>query len=310
MTSSDGRRQVLGKGLSALIPKNPSGSEQREYIRLSLDRIDVASAQPRTHFDTHALQDLATSITESGLIQPLVVREKNGRYELIAGERRFRACRLAGLTDVPVVIKDVSDVQAYTLALIENIQREDLNALEEALALEKLLTDSGLTQSELAQKVGKSRAAVANSVRLLQLPAAVQAHVAAGTLSAGHARALIGLEEADATELANRVIEENWSVRETEHLAREIKNGIALISTFDEKEDESADETPSAREPRPSPYRDDAQIRFMTDRLQHTIGAKVRIKDRRGKGRIEIYYDDYDSLQSVLESLGLPGGEE
>ncbi|SRR5690554_3266950 len=308
MTSSDSRRQVLGKGLSALIPKNPSGNEQREYIRLSLDRIDVADAQPRTNFNPQALQDLATSIVESGLIQPLVVREKNGRYELIAGERRLRACRLAGLKDVPVVIKDVSDVQAYTLALIENIQREDLNALEEALALDKLLTDSGLTQSELAQKVGKSRAAVANSVRLLQLPVAIQEQVVSGLLSAGHARALIGLEETEAIELANQVIAEGWSVRETEHLVREIKDGIALLSTFDEKEDETV-EPPAEKEPRKSTYRDDAQIRHMTDRLQHTIGAKVRIKDRRGKGRIEIYYDDYDSLQTVLESLGLPTEE-
>ncbi len=309
MTSSDSRRQVLGKGLSALIPKNPSGSEQREYIRLSLDRIDVANAQPRTNFDAQAIQDLSTSIVESGLIQPLVVREKNGRYELIAGERRLRACRLAGLKDVPVVIKDVTDVQAYTLALIENIQREDLNALEEAIALDKLLTDSGLTQSELAQKVGKSRAAVANSVRLLQLPAVVQQYVVSGQLSAGHARALIGLEETEATELASQIIAEGWSVRETEHLVREIKDGIALLSTFEEEEDESA-EQPAVKEPRKSTYRDDAQIRHMTDRLQHTIGAKVRIKDRRGKGRIEIYYDDYDSLQTVLESLGLPSDSE
>lgn len=308
MTNSDSRRQVLGKGLSALIPKNPGGNEQREYIRLSLDRIDVADEQPRTNFNTQALQDLSTSIVESGLIQPLVVREKNGRYELIAGERRLRACRLAGLKDVPVVIKDVSDVQAYTLALIENIQREDLNALEEALALDKLLTDSGLTQSELAQKVGKSRVAVANSVRLLQLPEAIQQHVVAGLLSAGHARALIGLEEAEAVALAAQIIAEGWSVRETEHLAREIKDGIALLSTFEEKEDEPA-EQPAVPEPRKPVYRDDAQIRHMTDRLQHTIGAKVRIKDRRGKGRIEIYYDDYDSLQTVLESLGLLGEE-
>lgn len=308
MTNSDSRRQVLGKGLSALIPKNPGGNEQREYIRLSLDRIDVADEQPRTNFNAQALQDLSTSIVESGLIQPLVVREKNGRYELIAGERRLRACRLAGLKDVPVVIKDVSDVQAYTLALIENIQREDLNALEEALALDKLLTDSGLTQSELAQKVGKSRVAVANSVRLLQLPEAIQQHVVAGLLSAGHARALIGLEEAEAVALAAQIIAEGWSVRETEHLAREIKDGIALLSTFEEKEDEPA-EQPVVPEPRKPVYRDDAQIRYMTDRLQHTIGAKVRIKDRRGKGRIEIYYDDYDSLQTVLESLGLPNEE-
>lgn len=308
MTKSDSRRQVLGKGLSALIPKTPPGQELREFIRLPLDRINVASMQPRTHFDDQALQDLSTSIVESGLIQPLVVREKNGRYELIAGERRLRACRLAGLKDVPVVIKDVTDVQAYTLALIENIQREDLNALEEALALDKLLSDSGLTQSELAQKVGKSRAAVANSVRLLQLPAVIQEQVVAGLLSAGHARALIGLEETEAIELAEQIIAEGWSVRETEHLAREIKDGIALLSTFEDEESEPEEPAPKPQ-PVKSAYRDDAQIRHMTDRLQHTIGTRVKIKDRKGKGRIEIYYDNYDNLQAVLESLGLQNEE-
>ncbi|MBA2661560.1 MAG: ParB/RepB/Spo0J family partition protein [Bradymonadaceae bacterium] len=304
MSQSDGRRNALGKGLGALIPKSNASSERREFIRLPLDRIDTAAKQPRAHFDARAIEELAASIRESGLIQPLVVREKNGRFELIAGERRLRACKVAGLTDVPVVIKDVSDVQAYTLALIENIQREDLNALEEANAFEKLLSDSGLTQSELARQVGKSRAAVANSVRLLQLPAAVQDLVIVGALSAGHARSLLGLEAEQAAALAERVVAENWSVRETEQLVRELKDGITLLSTFDEKEDAPLLEEEPARDQRPR-YRDDAQIRDMTSRLQQTIGAKVKIKDSRGKGRIEIYYENYEGLQSVLEALGL-----
>ncbi|RAL25310.1 chromosome partitioning protein ParB [Lujinxingia litoralis] len=279
-------RKALGKGLGALIPKQSESAEKREFIRLPIARIDTARPQPRTFFDGDRIEELSESIKESGLIQPLVVRERQGRYELIAGERRLRACKLAGLSEVPVVIKDVTETEAYTLALIENIQREDLNPVEEALAYQKLLDDSGLSQAELATRVGKSRSALANSVRLLTLSEFVLDLVASGELSAGHARAIITLEAEPAERLAAQVVAEEWSVRETEEYVRNLK-----------------EPPPQRAKPQRIRYRDDALVRDLTERLQHRLGTRVKVKDRQGKGKIEIYYDDLEILQSVLERI-------
>ncbi|RDV39566.1 ParB/RepB/Spo0J family partition protein [Bradymonadaceae bacterium TMQ3] len=279
-------RKALGKGLGALIPKQAESAEKREFIRLPIARIDTARPQPRTYFDGERIEELAESIKESGLIQPLVVRERQGRYELIAGERRLRACKRAGLSEVPVVIKDVTDFEAYTLALIENIQREDLNPVEEALAYQKLLDDSGLSQADLAIRVGKSRSALANSVRLLTLSEFVLDLLASGELSAGHARAIITLEAEAAERLAAQVVAEGWSVRETEEYVRNLK------------------EPPGKKaEPKRNRYRDDALVRDLTERLQHSLGTRVKVKDRQGKGKIEIFYDDVEILQSVLDRI-------
>ena len=281
------RRTALGKGLGALIPKQESGEgKKRQFIHVSVDQVHAARRQPRVDFNDARLTELADSIRESGLIQPLVVREKQGRYELIAGERRLRASRLAGLEKVPVVIKDVSDTEAYTLALIENIQREDLNPVEEAMAYQKLLEDSGASQSELAKAVGKSRSALTNSVRLLDLPDEILDMLAGDELTSGHARALVTLSADEAIALAQKIILESWSVRQTEEEVRKIKSG-----------------EPKKNKKSTPRYRDDALVRDLTERLQHKLGTKVKLKDRDGKGKIEIFYEDIDILQSVLDRI-------
>ena len=290
MASSDDksarRRNALGRGLGALIPnEDDRPKKKRTFVNLPIDRVAFARIQPRADFDQARIAELAASIEESGLIQPLVVREKQGRYELIAGERRLRACRLAGLKEVPAVIKDVSDTDAYTLALIENIQREDLNPVEEALAFKKLLDDTGSNQTDLAARLGKSRSALANSIRLLDLPDQILDFLITGEISAGHARALIPLDRKQAFQLAEKIAEEGWSVRRTEEEVRKLKDG------------------PAEKKPATSRYRDDALVRDLTERLQHRLGTRVKLKDREGKGRIEIYYDDVDVLQSVLDRI-------
>ncbi len=284
------RRRALGKGLGALIPKNDGDSEKRRrYVQLEIDRIDFARRQPRSQFDESSLKELADSIRESGLIQPLVVRERQGRYELIAGERRLRACRLAELDKVPAVIRNVSNTEAYTLALIENIQREDLNPVEEAAAYRKLLDDTGASQAELAKRIGKSRPALANSVRLLELHDDILDHLAAGHITSGHARALVPLDDRDARRLAEQIIDHSWSVRKTEDEIRALQSGESKSKT--------------SKKPKKSRYRDDALVRDLTERLQHSLGTKVKLKDRQGKGKIEIYYEDIDILQSVLDRI-------
>ncbi len=278
------RRKALGKGLGALIPKDDGdGERKRQYLQLPIDRVQVAHRQPRSEFDEVRLTELAASIEESGLIQPIVVRERQGRFEVIAGERRLRACRIAGLNEVPAVIKDVTDTEAYTLALIENIQREDLNPVEEALAYQKLLGDTGASQTALADQLGKSRSTIANSVRLLELPDDVLDLLVTGELTSGHARALVPLGDGEARRLAKKIVSQSWSVRKTEEEVRKLKEG-----------------KPKKKAPR---YRNDALVRDVTERLQHSLGTKVKLKDRDGKGKIEIYYEDVDILQSVLDRI-------
>lgn len=294
-TSTDKRsRRALGKGLGALIPTSPepsatSGSPATSgWTTAPASKIRRAPSQPRRTFDEEALQELAASIQKSGLLQPLVVRELDGEFELIAGERRWRACRLAGIDEIPVVVREMTDAEAFATALVENIQREDLNPLEEALAYQKLLDDFGYTQATVAEAVGKSRSAVANSVRLLNLPTSVQEYVESGQLSAGHARALAALRPEEAKELAEVMVAHGLSVREAEQLVR----------------DSRAEATP--REPatsNSSRFRDDAQVRRVTEELMQALGTRVKVKDRHGKGHIEIHYSDYDVLQDVLDRL-------
>ena len=210
-------KRGLGKGLDALFLDNASPEEEKvEPVKLS--EIEPNRGQPRKKFDDEALQQLADSIREHGLIQPLVVRpQKNGGYQLIAGERRWRASRMAGLTEVPVIVMDIDDKKAMELALIENLQREDLNAIEEALGYQELMENYSMTQAEVSRSMGKSRSAVANTLRLLHLPGKVQEYVKNGVLSSGHARALLSLEEEKGmVEAAERSIREGWSVRDME----------------------------------------------------------------------------------------------
>lgn len=285
------RRRALGRGLGALIPRQQQGGNVREYSYIDIGEIRPAEIQPRREFDDAALRQLSESIEESGVIQPLVVRQAEGGYELIAGERRWRAAKLAGEEQVPAVVKDVTDAEAFAMALVENVQREDLNPMEEASAYSRLLEEYDFTQAELAQQVGKSRSSIANAVRLLTLPQKVCDMVAGGELSAGHARALVGLPPNIATRLATRIVKKGLSVRDAEKLARSMKEGEG---------GEEKEETPK----RPT-YREDAQTRQITNRLQQRLGTKVKLRDKHGKGKVEIYYDDYEVLQSVLDQLGI-----
>ncbi len=294
MSQSDDsrRRRALGRGLGALIGgSSDSESQGRQFVELPVDQIDAAPDQPRSSFDEEGLAELADSIVESGLIQPLVVREKQGRYQLIAGERRLRACRIAGIEKAPAVIKDVSDQDAFALALIENIQRQDLNPVEEALAYRRLLDDDKRSQADVAARVGKSRSSISNSLRLLKLCDPILDHLAAGRISAGHARALIPLADDEAQEVVADIIDEGWSVRRTEEEVRH------------RQRDQASQRSPTSTR---STFRDDALVRDINERLQHRLKTRVQLKERRdqkGTGKIEIYYDDHDVLQSVLDHL-------
>ena len=278
------KRKALGKGLGALIPSSARG-ERRDFFMCRVDDIHPNASQPRRHFDEAALNELAQSIGESGLIQPLVVRQVGGLYELIAGERRWRASKLAGVAEVPVVVRELADSAAFLLALIENIQREDLNPIEEASAFQRLVDEFAMTQQEVADKVGKSRPAVANALRLLNLPATVRDLLASGQLTTGHAKILVTLSAEEAEELADIIVRHELSVREAEELARQARTGA------------------KTKEATKSPFRDDVHVRDIADKLQSLLGTKVKLKDRKGKGRIEIHYENYDILQSVLERL-------
>lgn len=287
--SSRQRRRALGRGLGALIPRQQQTANPREYQYLPIDQIRPAEVQPRRDFDEAGLRELADSIEESGVIQPLVVRQAEDGYELIAGERRWRAAQMAGEEQVPAVVKEVTDAEAFALALVENVQREDLNPMEEASAFARLLEEYEFTQSELAQQVGKSRSSIANAVRLLTLPQTVCDMVASGELSAGHARALVGLSSDIARRLATRIVKKGLSVREAEQLAKSMK-------------EQGEPEPKPAKKPT---YREDAQTRHITEQLQHKLGTKVKLRDKHGKGKVEIYYDDYEVLQAVLDRLGV-----
>ncbi|MFO8073554.1 MAG: ParB/RepB/Spo0J family partition protein [Polyangia bacterium] len=283
-------RRALGKGLGALIPgagAQGSGSGRREFFVCPVDRIHPREKQPRRTFDKAALEELVASIREQGVIQPLVVRRLGDGYELIAGERRWRAAQLAGLIDVPVVIKDVSDVEAFEMALVENLQREDLNPIEEAEAYSRLLEEHGYGQSELASRIGRDRSTVSNSLRLLKLPREARRLVAESRLSEGHARALLQAGSAGAINaLARRAAEQGWSVRETERRAR-AREGSRSSKNKTKK---------GAGEVSP-------QVRALTAKLERALGARVRIADRKGEGRLEILYTSYEELDGILDKI-------
>lgn len=251
--------------------------------QIDLDRIEPSSRQPRQRFDETKLEELAASIRSNGLIQPIVVRRKADRFEIVAGERRWRAAQLAGLLKVPVVISDVPDEKLLELALIENLQREDLNPLEEAMAYKRLTDEYQLTQEQIATAVGKDRATIANHLRLLRLPPAVRDHVAAGQLSMGHARALLAIEDAGAlAKVAADVLMKGLSVRATEALARRVS---------------SLPPEAAPAEPR------DVHTRQAEERLRVALGTRVAIH-RRGKGgRLEIAFVSEDELIRLFDLL-------
>ena len=287
------RRRGLGKGLGALIPGSGSTRAPLEAAspeaphEVEVTAIVASPFQPRRDFTEEPLEQLVNSIRQNGVLQPLVVRLVGGRYELIAGERRFRAAQRAGLSRVPVVVRQASDREALELALVENLQREDLNPLDEATAYRRLMEEFQLTQEAVAERVAKSRPAVANSLRLLALPDAVKLEIRAGRLSGGHARAIAGGGDAQAqARLAGEVLEKRLNVRETERLARE-----------------SADR--ARRPPRPEPRSADAEEAAVEERLRRALGTKVKVRAQAGgAGSIEIQFFSLDELQGLLQRLG------
>lgn len=281
------KKPALGRGLDMLLSSARGLSEPSDEVvlkTLAVERIRPGQYQPRTRMNPEALQELADSIKAQGLVQPIVVRKlAAGEYELIAGERRWRAAQLAGLHEIPAVVRDIPDQAAAAMALIENIQREDLNALEEATALRRLIDEFGLTHQQTAEAVGRSRAAVTNLLRLLELQAAVKTLVEAGQLEMGHARALLALPAQQQVSVAQQVATRQLSVRETERLVK------ALLETPQKP----------AEVFKPAP-----DVLKLEQRLSDTLGAKVAIRyNRSGKGKLVIEYNSLDELDGILNHI-------
>ncbi len=282
------KKPALGRGLSALIPDavappEPAPAPSGRPVDLDLDLLHPNKFQPRVHMDDQRLEELAQSIRANGVIQPIVARKHEGRYEIIAGERRWRAAQRAGMLRVPVVIRDVPDEKLLEVALIENIQREDLNAVEEARAYQRLSTEFKLTQEQIATAVGRERSTIANTLRLLKLPDDVLSQLSRGDLTMGHARALLGIEDGAALRRAAReVVDRTLSVRDTELLVRRLMQPA-----------------PPAKTPRAA----DANTRAAEEKLRFALGTRVRIV-RKGKGgRLEIDFSDENELQRIYELM-------
>ena len=286
----------LGRGLGALLGSDAAPESDSPVRTLRVSDIEPNPRQPRRDFDEEALQTLADSIRDNGLLQPLLVRRTASGFQLIAGERRWRAARRAGLTELPAVILEADDQRMTELALIENLQREDLNPLEEAESYRMLTEDFGLSQAEAAQRVGKSRPAVANAIRLLALPDEVCALLRDGRLSAGHARALLTLEDpAQQKELAAKAADGGLSVRQTERLA------AALKKASSDKDEPQAPEGPEAGVD---------HLRETRERLSGALGRRVSFRSGKGKGYILLEYYDEDDLDALIGQLmGLSGGK-
>lgn len=270
----------MGRGLESLIP---TGNQDQEFRRLRVEDIIPNPHQPRVNFDENSLEELTASVGEVGVLQPVVVRAlDDGRYALIAGERRWRAAKRVGLSEIPAMVRSADDQASLTQALIENVQRQDLSPLEEAAAYQELLEEHGMTHEQVAAAVGKSRPAVTNTLRLLQLPAAIQGMVERGELSAGHARALLGIEDtAYAEHVAVRAAAEGWTVRQVEEAAR----ARQATST-----------TPGrsrVTEVRP------VEIVELEQRLRDQLGSKVDIRYRNQKGKVEIAFGSLEDLERI-----------
>ena len=301
------KRKALGRGLAALIPNAPSPvsslavgpvvARPRETTgdgtrTIAIEDIHPSAEQPRKTFDGERLDELAASIRTQGIIQPLIVRLRpEGGYELIAGERRWRAAQRAGLHEVPAVVRDVAPEQAFEMALVENLQREDLNPIEEAAGYERLIAEFGYTQEKLADRVGKDRSTVANALRLLRLPEAVRGLVAQGRLSMGHARALLGLEsEAAMDRLARRTVSQDLSVRKVEEAVRR------------ERSDASGAAKTGSAPAQPSP-----NARDLAMRLTRALGTRVEVNETApGQGHLAIHYHSLDQLDALLERIVAP----
>ena len=303
-------KPALGRGLGALLGNSPiakptvpaavstispdapsPGNSGDRVERVALDRVRPCPFQPRKSFSDETLRELADSIKEQGIVQPLIVRERNGHLELIAGERRWRAAQLLGLAEVPVILRQADDRAVLELALIENLQREDLNPIEESQGYAQLIEQFQLKQEEVATKVGKSRAAVANALRLLKLTPAIQGYIREGRLSVGHAKVILGVAGEKHQKLAaERILKEGLNVRQTEVLVARLharENGVA---------------------PRPgslTPLTQDAHVMNLENKLRERLGTKVHLRYAHGKGGLEISFFSDDELERILEILGV-----
>jgi len=284
------RKRKLNRGLDALLGSEltPSSGEREtiaadnELKQLPVEFLQRGKYQPRRDFDQEALQELADSIKAQGVMQPIVVRQVgNQRYEIVAGERRWRACQLAGLADIPALIRNISDEAAIAMALIENIQRENLNPIEEAMALRRLQSEFSLSQQEVATAVGKSRSVVANLLRLLSLESEVLEYLQSGALDTGHAKVLLALEGIQQTKAAKQVIDGRLSVRQTEALVK------ALLHTHDPVAEAAVD----------------PNIARLSRELSEMLGTQVSIDDKKGRGKIVIQYPSLDVLDGILRKI-------
>jgi ParB family chromosome partitioning protein len=284
-------RKALGRGLSALLSEPAKTANSEELIEIDLDLIDPNSAQPRTRFDDTRLQELAQSIKSNGIVQPLLVRRAGNRYQLVAGERRWRAAQIAGIQKVPAVVRTIPDERLLELALIENIQRQELNPIEEAQAYKRLIETLGLTQEAVAQRVGRDRTFITNYIRLLRLPEDIQQFLEEEKLSTGHARALLSVDDPEIQrKVAKSVIEKGLSVRETERAMKRVIEGTAPIT---------------AVQPETKPA--DPNIKAAENKLRRKLGTQVRVmpsaKGTGGKLEIEYYNEgDLDRLYRLLMS--------
>lgn len=276
------KRPALGRGLGALIPDIDVSTSDDAVFEIDINDVEPNSEQPRKKFDEEKMQQLTDSIKEHGIVQPVIVKKEGNFYKLIAGERRWRAARMAGLKSIPAIVREYTDREVMEISLIENIQREDLNPIEEAIAYKRLMDEFGMTQEEISIKIGKSRSAVANILRLINLDDRVKNYVIDGLMSEGHARAIIVLPGNDMQyEVAKKIIDENLNVRQTEKLVKSVISGKKkkLLKKSE-------------------PYITDIQ-----ERLKNILGTKVNISYGRKKGKIEIEYYSYEDLERIMDLL-------
>ena len=288
MSTPGSRRPALGRGMAALLqnaaPPSPPG---RSVMQLPIESVQRSSVQPRKSFDERRLEELATSIREHGVLEPILVRRAGAGYAIVAGERRWRAAQRAGLREIPALLREANDRESFELALVENLQRADLNAMEEAEAFDALTREHGLTQEQVAERVGKDRSTVANAMRLLRLPADVRDQVRAGALEMGHARALLALEKAEAIrKVAHQVVREGLSVRATEALVRRMLH-------------------PGEARPTGAAAPDSPNVKALVTRLERRLGTRCRVVQKNAQsGKLEIDYGSLAELDGILDKIG------
>lgn len=279
------KRKALGKGLSALISEEFDKIDENSILNIGIDLIKSNPLQPRKNFDEEKIDELSKSIERHGIIQPVIVKKSGKHYELIAGERRWRAARQAGLKEIPSIIRDIDNRSQEEIALIENIQREDLNSIDEAVAYKVVMDRYEITQEEVSTMVGKSRVYVTNIMRLLKLPDYVQKYIIEGKMTAGHGKAVAGLGEKEIKAVTDKILKEDLSVRETEKIVRELKNS---------KKDDDKKTRKNEKEP---------NILHIEEVLMNELGTKVEINKRKKSGKIQLFFSNDDELQRILNII-------